>query len=126
MSIVFSCRTRSDNIADSSSSDTVAPTLVFIFYELALHSYDQQKLFDELKSSDIYDPVVLRALPHLNGIINESLRIHPPVPTGGYRQSPKDGMKIADKYIPGNVTIVAPRYTLGKRECYLTNTQRPY
>ena len=120
VSIIFSWRTQNENIADSSSSDTVAPTLVFTFYELALHRCEQQKLFEELDSIDVYDSGVLRTLPHLNGVINESLRIHPPVPTGGYRQSPKGGMKIADKYIPGNVTIVAPRYTLGKRKCYLT------
>ena len=109
-------------MADSSSSDTVAPALVFIFYELVLHDCDQQKLFEELNSIDVYDPVALRGLPHLNGIINESLRIHPPVPTGGYRQSPKGGMIIADRYIPGNVTIVAPRYTIGKRKCDLNST----
>lgn len=97
-------------------SDTVAPTLVFLFYELALNRAHQEKLREELNSVDVHDPIALRSLPHLNGVINESLRIHPPVPTGGYRQSPKGGMTIADTYIPGNVTIVAPRYTLGKLE----------
>ena len=76
----------------------------------------------KLDSTDVYDPVALRGLPHLKGIINESLRIHPPVPTGGYRQSPKGGMIIADKYIPGNVTIVSPRHTMGKRKCDLKST----
>lgn len=98
------------------ASDTVAPTLVFTFYELALHPHHQQKLYEEIRSVDIHDLFALRSLPHLNGVINESLRIHPPVPTGGYRQSSKDGMRIGGKYIPGNTTIVAPRYTLGKRE----------
>jgi len=101
------------------SSDTVAPTLVFVFYELALHCNHQEKLFEEVKAVDVHDPAALRSLPHLNGIINESLRIHPPVPTGGYRQSPRGGMTIGGRYIPGNTTIVAPRYTLGKRESIL-------
>ena len=88
-----------------------------MFYELALDSDHQEKLCEELHSINVHDPVALRSLPHLNGVINESLRIHPPVPTGGYRQSPKGGMKIGGRYIPGNTTIVAPRYTLGKRKC---------
>lgn len=96
-------------------SDTVAPTLVFIFYELALHPEQQQKLRAEMETIDVSDLKALRSLPHLNGVINESLRIHPPVPTGGYRQSPDDGMTIAGQHIPGRTTIVAPRYTLGKR-----------
>lgn len=97
-------------------SDTVAPTLVFTFYELVLHPHHQQRLFEEIRFVDINDLSALRSLPHLNGVINESLRVHPPVPTGGYRQSPEGGMSIGGQYIPGNITIVAPRYTLGKRE----------
>ena len=108
-------------------SDTVAPTLVFTFYELVLHPHHQQKLYEEIKDIDINDLSTLRSLPHLNGVINESLRIHPPVPTGGYRQSPKGGMRIGGQYIPGNTTIVAPRYTLGKRKehhhCKILNKQ---
>lgn len=86
---------------------------------MALHPHEQQKLYEEISTADIHDLLALRSLPHLNGVINESLRIHPPVPTGGYRQSPKGGMYIAGQYIPGDTTIVAPRYTLGKRECGL-------
>ncbi|KAL8651746.1 MAG: hypothetical protein Q9210_003077 [Variospora velana] len=100
-------------------SDTVAPTLVFIFYELALHPHQQQKLYEEISAVHVDDLLTFRALPYLNGVINESLRIHPPVPTGGYRQSPPGGMKIGGRYIPGNTTIVAPRYTLGRlEECF--------
>ncbi|KAL8754101.1 MAG: hypothetical protein Q9184_005223 [Pyrenodesmia sp. 2 TL-2023] len=100
-------------------SDTVAPTLVFIFYELALHPHLQQKLYEELSGAQADNLLALRTLPYLNGVINESLRIHPPVHTGGYRQSPPEGMKIGGRYIPGNTTIVAPRYTLGRlEECF--------
>ena len=97
-------------------SDTIAPTLVLVFYELALRPSHQEKLFEEVNSVDVHNPQALRSLAHLNGIINETLRMHPLVPTGGYRQSPPGGMKIGDTYIPGNITIVAPRYTLGRRK----------
>ncbi|KAI1377899.1 cytochrome P450 [Hypoxylon crocopeplum] len=95
-------------------SDTIAPTLVFVFYELSRNPSHQDKLLSELKDVDIYDRARLQGCAHLTGIINETLRLHPPVPTGGYRQSPPTGMTINDTYIPGNVTIVAPRYSLAR------------
>lgn len=98
------------------SSDTIAPTLVFAFYELARNPAHQDLLLTELRDVDIYDRARLQCCAHLNAIINETLRLHPPVPTGGYRQSPPAGMTINDTYVPGNVTIVSPRYSLARLE----------
>ncbi|KAI0109866.1 cytochrome P450 [Daldinia grandis] len=95
-------------------SDTIAPTLVFAFYELARRPWHQDILLSELKDVDIYDKSQLQNCDHLTALINETLRLYPPVPTGGYRQSPPNGMTINDVYIPGNVTIVAPRYSLAR------------
>ncbi|KAI1076811.1 cytochrome P450 [Whalleya microplaca] len=97
-------------------SDTIAPTLVFAFYELARNPSHQDKLVSELGDIDIYDRAQLQRCTHLTAIINETLRLHPPVPTGGYRQTPPSGMRINDTYIPGNVTLVAPRYSLARLE----------
>ncbi|KAF2682000.1 cytochrome P450 [Lentithecium fluviatile CBS 122367] len=97
-------------------SDTIAPTLVFAFYELARSSKQQNVLFAELKDVDVFDHTALQRCEHLSALINETLRLHPPVPTGGYRQSPPNGMKINQTYVPGNVTIVVPRYSLARLE----------
>ncbi|KAI1386119.1 cytochrome P450 [Hypoxylon trugodes] len=97
-------------------SDTIAPTLVFAFYELARSSWQQDELLSELKDINIYDRVQLQGCAHLTAIINETLRLYPPVPTGGYRQSPPSGITINDVYIPGNVTIASPRYSLARLE----------
>lgn len=99
---------------DGSGSDTVAPSLVFLFYELALHPDQAKKLHAELLPIDIYDRKALQALPHLNGFIQETLRLHPPVPSGGYRETPPEGITVAGQYIPGRTTIVSPRYSLGR------------
>jgi cytochrome P450 len=56
-----------------------------MFLELAKDSNQQEALVRELSGVDIYDRNQLQALPHLNGVINESLRMHPAVPSGGYR-----------------------------------------
>lgn len=97
-------------------SDTVAPTLVFAFYELARNPAHQHKLLEEMQNIDIYDRAQLQTCAHLNAVINETLRLHPPVPTGGYRQTSPAGLTINDIHIPGNVTIVSPRYSLGRLE----------
>ncbi|KAI1394910.1 cytochrome P450 [Hypoxylon fuscum] len=100
-------------------SDTVASALVFAAYELACNQKKQDKLFKELQNVDVYNRTQLQYCGYLNAVINETLRLYPPVPTGGYRQSPPDGMIINGIYIPGNVTIVSPRYSLGRLEsCY--------
>ena len=89
---------------------------MFIFYEIALDLKQQEQLYAELKDTDIYDRKALQTLAHLNGFINECLRLHPPVPSGGYRETPPEGLKVGDYEIPGRTTIVAPRYTLGRCE----------
>ena len=54
-------------------------------------------------------------MPHLNGVINEVLRLHPAVPTGGFRETPPEGVEIGGQKVPGNTLICAPRWTIGRR-----------
>lgn len=90
--------------------------MVYLFYRLALEPQHAEKIRDEIHTiKSIYDPQGLKTLEHLNGAINEILRLHPSVPTGGYRESPPQGVEIAGQFIPGNITIVSPRYTMGRR-----------
>lgn len=98
--------------------------MVFLFYELALHPDQAEKLHAELLSIDIHDRKALQALPHLNGCIQETLRLHPPVPSGGYRETPPEGITVAGQYIPGHTTIVSPRYSLGRRTSFFPSPFR--
>lgn len=98
-------------------SDTTALTMIYICYRLAKHPEQLKKLQEELNTLDsMEDLKALQALPRLNGVINETLRLHPAVPTGGLRQTPAEGMTISGNHIPGNTVICAPRYSLGRRE----------
>ncbi|KAI0191340.1 cytochrome P450 [Astrocystis sublimbata] len=100
-------------------SDTVASTLVFAMYELARDQARQELLFLELEGVDLYNRAILQQCDYLNAIIQETLRLHPAVPTGGYRVTGTQGVTMNNTYIPGNVTIVAPRYSLGRLDtCY--------
>ena len=93
----------------------MASTLISVFYHLARDPSQIQKLRAELDACPVIsDSTALRSLDHLNGTINEALRLHPALPSGGLRQTPEDGLMVAGHYIPGNVTILAPRYTIGR------------
>lgn len=92
------------------SSDTTATTMTAIMYELARHPEEIGKLRMELAPL-ITDPsgFVLNEkiahLKHLNGIINEALRLYPPVPTAIHRKTPKEGIVIDGTHIPGDMNV---------------------
>jgi cytochrome P450 len=61
----------------------------------------------------------LQSADHLNGVINEALRLHPAVPSGLLRLTPPEGITVGETFIPGECTVGAPGYTLGRLEsCY--------
>ncbi|KAL9624745.1 MAG: hypothetical protein Q9160_001099 [Pyrenula sp. 1 TL-2023] len=100
--------------------DSVTCTLVYAFYELALNSNHTLLLRKELEGVDIHNYRALEACDYMNGFINETLRLHPVVPTNGYRQVPSGGITVAGTHIPGGTTIVTPRYSFGRSErCYV-------
>lgn len=96
--------------------DTVASTLVSLFFPPRRGPTQIEKLSSELE--DIDSPFATHALAaktHLNGVINEALRLHPALPSGGLRQTPVEGLIVAGRYLPGDTVISAPRYCLGRR-----------
>lgn len=104
--------------SDQLNSDTVAMTLVCVFYHLTRSPQHLEKVQRELDSIEsIQDIQSLQSLPHLNGVINEALRLHPAVPTGGLRQTPPEGAYVSSRFVPGNTVICAPRYSLARRKC---------
>ena len=102
--------------AHNNCSDTVALTLIYLFYRLARHPeqlYKLQKELDDLES--VSDFTALQQAQHLNGIINETMRLHPATLTGNLRETPPEGAMISGRYVPGNIVICSPRYIIGKR-----------
>lgn len=104
-------------------SDTTSATLTYLFYHLAKSPEQVERLRQELRpltSGDWSDKDIQHA-DHLNGAINEALRLHPPVPSGLYRLTPPEGMRVGDVYIPGGVTFFAPQYSMGRDEDIYTD-----
>ncbi|CAJ2501230.1 Uu.00g040830.m01.CDS01 [Anthostomella pinea] len=106
-------------------SDTTSTTLTNIFRYLAEQPDQVDHLraeIDKLPRSELgdYVPTDLADLKHLNGTVNESLRLYPPVPTALPRLTPLEGLTIDGTFIPGNVTVYCPQYVLGRSpECYI-------
>ena len=99
------------------ASDPVLYTLVLLFFHLATAPTQVEKLRRELDGlDDLSNDRLLQKLPHFNGLIKETLRLHPPVPSGSLRNTPKEGLTVGSTYIPGNTTVLVPQYCLGRRK----------
>ncbi|KAK7538241.1 putative cytochrome P450 [Phyllosticta citribraziliensis] len=104
-------------------ADTTSITLTNAFYYMSLDPEPYRKLqtiLDEIfpggPATFDYDKV--RDIPLLEGIINESMRLKPPVPSGNPRETPPRGIQIGDRWIPGNVNIVIPQWVVQRDERY--------
>lgn len=97
-------------------SDTTAATMTFLFYHLAKKPEEIKKIRDELRpvAEGDWTDINIRDCKHLNGAINESLRLHPPVPNGLERDVPKGGVQVNGVYLPGETHFWMPQYVIGR------------
>ncbi|KAM7199177.1 cytochrome P450 [Rhypophila sp. PSN 637] len=100
-------------------SDTTSATLTSVFRWLVQHPHHIGLLraeINHIQRTDLgdYQHVDLTDLKHLNGIINEALRLIPPVPSALQRLTPPEGLVIDGTFVPGNVTVYCPQYVLGR------------
>ena len=101
-------------------SDTVAIALTHLFYYLAVNPAQVDKLRKELeplmKGDEPFTVRNVQNAKHLNAIIHETLRMHPPVPSGVFRTTPSQGITVDGTFIPGGVNLIVPFYTIGRCE----------
>ena len=103
-------------------SDTTAATLAHLFYHLATEPSVVQRLREEVgplgeKDGSVQHAKIVDA-KLLNGVINETLRLHPPVPSGVFRNTPPEGIYVKDTFIPGNTTLRMPGWAMARGETY--------
>ncbi|KIW87852.1 uncharacterized protein Z519_11436 [Cladophialophora bantiana CBS 173.52] len=106
-------------------SDTTSSTLTTLFFHLATEPHlltELRKQIDPLFESGEVDSATLAKSKHLDAVINEALRLHPPVPSGVQRLTPPEGMMIGETFVPGNTIVYVPFYTLFRDE---RNFKRP-
>ena len=110
-------------------SDTTAATMTFLFYELARKPEEAEKIRAELRplTKGEWGDIDIRNAPHLNGAINEALRLHPPVPSGWERGVPDGGAQIGDVFLPEKTQFWMPQYVMGRGEpCKYLLSFTPY
>lgn len=97
-------------------SDTTAATMTFLFYELARKPEEVKKLREELRplTKGDWADIDIRHAQHLNGAIDEALRLHPPVPSGVERIVPKGGAHVGNVFLPGEIQVWMPQYVIGR------------
>jgi hypothetical protein len=102
-------------------SDTTAATLVHLFYHLARDQSLVRKLHEEVKSLTEKDGSIhaanLADAKLLNGIINKTLCLHPPVPPEVFRKPPPpEGIDVKDAFVYGDTTIRMPGWAMARGE----------
>ncbi|KAL2794802.1 cytochrome P450 [Aspergillus keveii] len=109
-------------------SDTTNSTLIFCVYYIATNSAVQRALREEIQPSHAVGEEVtwenIKSLPLLEAAINETLRMHPPVPGGMPRMTPPQGAHLGDLYVPGNTTVSCPTWTIQMDPANFTDPTR--
>ncbi|KQS26032.1 uncharacterized protein Dere_GG12915, isoform B [Drosophila erecta] len=100
--------------------DTTTSAVSFCLYLLSRHEAVQQKLFEELRmlyDQDLSRRVILSdfaALPYLNCVVKESLRLYPPIPA--VARCLEKELVIDEGYIPVGTNVVVLLWQLLRDE----------
>ncbi|KAL4925077.1 cytochrome P450 [Aspergillus undulatus] len=101
-------------------SDTTSGALSAIIYELVKSPQHISKLRAELEPYASEGTEILHSeiahLDHLNGVVNEALRLYPAVPSSLQRKTPPQGIVIDGVHVPGNMHVYCPLYVAQRSE----------
>lgn len=93
-------------------TDSVAATLTHMFFHLAYDEGLVARLQAELDALPDLAHEHLMGVGLLDAVINETMRLHPPVPSGTQRVTPPEGMHVGERFIPRDVIVQVPSYTV--------------
>ncbi|KAK7205061.1 cytochrome p450 monooxygenase [Myxozyma melibiosi] len=105
------------NIIMNAGSDTTAVAMTNAMYNLLKNPDKLAKLREELEklnipSDTIVPPYsIVRHCAYLRAVLDESLRVLPPLPLGLQRVTPPEGSSIAGRWIAGNTVVSVPAYS---------------
>ncbi|EZF31052.1 hypothetical protein H109_05539 [Trichophyton interdigitale MR816] len=97
------------NVLVAAGADSTITTLSSLTYYLTHNPECYEKLKSEIKSAfQTEDDITLaatRRLQYLGAAIKETMRMHPPVPVGLHRVTPKKGVVIEGRPVPGGTWV---------------------
>ena len=99
-------------------TDMYSSSSCAITYYLALNPAAQSKLQAELDEALGHedDPIasseIVKRLPYLEAVINESLRLHSTSSIGLPRLVPEGGLHVSGKFFPEGTVLSVPSYTI--------------
>ncbi|KAK3393457.1 isotrichodermin C-15 hydroxylase [Podospora didyma] len=103
-------------------SETTSTTLSGATYLLTSHPDKLEKLAHEVrsafKSADEINMTSASQLPYLRAVLNESLRMFPPVVSGLVREVPSEGGQIAGQYIAGGTFVEVQQWVMNHSPTY--------
>lgn len=108
----------------AAGADTTSVTLAAAFFYLLHNPSVMDKLVDEVRSAytieevDHTTPAKLVTLPYLRAVIDEALRMSPPVPALLPREVLKGGIAIDDHYIPEGTIVGVSAYAIHRNPEY--------
>ncbi|KAE9379978.1 cytochrome P450 [Stipitochalara longipes BDJ] len=105
------------------ATDTVSNTISWVFYYVARSASLQAEIYHAIQllftqGDEAITHIALSQIPLLDAVINEAMRLHASVTTGGSRMTPSEGLQVGDLYIPGDVNMVIPPHALHLDERY--------
>lgn len=107
--------------------DTTACTLSFTFLILAQHPEIQEKLYEEIISHSIKGDFItideMKGMDYLDGVIRESLRLFPPVPSDS-KQAAQDDVLPDGTVVPKGCVVAFEVYSMGRDEKLWSNPER--
>lgn len=97
---------------DTLISDTTSSTITHLLFHLARDRELSTKLQQELDKLPRLHDRDLISIELLDAVIFETLRLHPATPAGLSRTTSENGLMVNDTYIPYDVVVTVPLYTL--------------
>ncbi|KAF2105449.1 putative cytochrome P450 monooxygenase [Lophiotrema nucula] len=96
-------------------AETTATTLSGCLYHLTQNPHVLKKLQDEVRTTfpgcESINMLGVSRLPYLLAVIEETLRVYPPIAIDLPRRTPPEGAAICGQWVPGGVVVGVPHYT---------------
>lgn len=86
--------------------------MAHLFFHLAQDKPLTEELQRQLDALPSQNDDTLAEIELLDAVIQESLRLHPPVSSGVQRVTPAGGIVVGETYIPGHTIVQIPLYTV--------------